>query len=131
MNQDLKSIRPGSSSRAVSSCDVVCTGCYSIEDSREDWIDQEEEVCSCQVGWKEYVVRGGRGDRDGDVGAAGGNNLAVLNGGREGGSCEEYKSKEAHTARHRGGFGVVIFVRCVLWIGARSLLCDLELRISN
>ena len=115
MYQDLKSIRPGSNSGAVSSCDVVCTRCYSIEDSRKDWIDQEEEVCSCQVGWKGYVVRGGRGDRDGDVGAAGGNDLAVLNGGGEGGSCEEeYKSKEAHDVHHRGGFGVVIFVRCVL-----------------
>jgi len=36
MNQDLKSICPSSNSRAVSSCDVVRTGCYSIEDSRED-----------------------------------------------------------------------------------------------
>jgi len=55
-----------------------------------------------------YVVRGGRGDRDGDVGAAGGMTWLPSMGKRwwllRGGVQEQ----ESHDVRHRGGFCVVV-----------------------
>jgi hypothetical protein len=101
MNQDLQSLCPSSKSRTVGCSNVVCTRSNGVENSYKEWIDQEEEVESVQVGWKRDIVRGGCGDWNGDVDAAGRDRLALFEWGRESNSCkEEDENDELHDARH-------------------------------